>query len=170
MVAKKKKLLNQKGQALIEFVLFLPFLLILYSVTVSLGGAISASINQQKVTRSYFYYRLQNNSMAPKINRNTNLYTSWNMFGLYFIGWMERFADGNRPLATCYRLKIPMQARGNDQCEEGYEGTTTQYIRIGTVYGICGATYQKVNSGFVRHPAEGSALPSISGIAGCTIQ
>mgnify|MGYP001231508587 FL=1 len=50
MVAKNKRLTfqNEDGQSIIEFLLFLPFIIMMYSVVMSLGSAINASINQQK--------------------------------------------------------------------------------------------------------------------------
>ena len=49
---------KQQGQALVEFIIFLPFMLMMYTVVITLGDAINGSINQQKATRAYFYYRL----------------------------------------------------------------------------------------------------------------
>ena len=44
---------NRKGQAIFEFIIFLPILLILYGVLVSVSSAINGSINQQKATRGF---------------------------------------------------------------------------------------------------------------------
>ena len=57
---------HQKGQALIELIIFLPLMFMFYSMISGFANAINGSINQQKIARSYFYYRLQNNSTIPK--------------------------------------------------------------------------------------------------------
>ena len=149
-MAVEKRILNEKGQALMEFVLFLPFLLMMYSVTMSIANSINASINQQKVTRSYFYYRLQNNSSAPVAYRG-EAPAPFNRFGQHVNLWGER-EIGDVPLAACFKLNIPLGNREEDSCEDSYESSTTQYIRVGTVYGICGATYVREGANLVRLP------------------
>ena len=57
---------NQTGQALIELIIFLPLMFMFYSMISGFANAINASINQQKVARAYFYYKVQNNSTIPK--------------------------------------------------------------------------------------------------------
>ncbi len=135
---------NQKGQGLIEFLLFLPLMLMMYSVTLALSGSINASINQQKVARGFFYYRMQNNSTIPKPRRGGEAEPSqsWSAFGSQIIGWSERL-DGDQPLAPCYELNLPFSGREGDTCEGNYSDPTTQFIRVMTVYGVCGASYFK---------------------------
>jgi hypothetical protein len=53
----KTKFLNQEGQAVFELLIFLPFLLFLYTIYYTAGNAINGSINQQKAVRGYFYSR-----------------------------------------------------------------------------------------------------------------
>lgn len=154
-----KKILNEKGQALIEFLLFLPFMLMMYSLVLSIGNAINGSINQNKVTRSYFYYRLQNNSMAPTPRRQggATFPSDWNTFGMAFVGWMEQFEGGQdtgKPEAPCYRLRLPLGNSSTDKCAETYSEETTQFIRVMTVFGVCGATYRNINGLAVRLPNQ----------------
>src|SRR5690554_6637793 len=140
MAVRKKNLKNQKGQALIEFILFFPFLLMMYSVTLSIANSINASINQQKQTRGYFYYRVQNNAMTPMPDRDGGP-SAFTRFGMDVTLWGHKVI-GNRPVASCFKFNVPLGAGEGDECEKGYSGKTTQFIRVGTAYGVCGATYQ----------------------------
>ena len=170
MVVKKKKISNEKGQALVKFMLFLPFMLMMYSVTMSIGGAINASINQQKITRSYFYYRATNNPNIPLPYRDraSEPSDSWNLFGMDIIGWNLQLVN-NKPLAPCFQFRLPFKEAVDDKCEERYQGTTTQFIRVKTVYGVCGATYVKSDGYNIPYPRAASVNSSIN-IQHCIIQ
>lgn len=146
------QILTEKGQALIEFVLFLPFMLMTYSIIMNVSNAINASLNQQKVTRAYFYYRMQNNSTIPKPRRDgVNPHNNWSTFGMQIIGWAEERVDDS-PVAACFKFNIPLGDTEGDSCKEGYTKTTTQYIRVGTVYGVCGATYANIGGNINQFP------------------
>ena len=164
-----KKIKNQKGQSLIEFVLFLPFMLMLYSVIINVSSAISASLNQQKVTRTYFYYNMQNNSTIPKPIRGSDPSDGWTSFGMQIMGWnTHRIND--RPVMACFKFNIPLGAAEADNCEDSYTGTSTQYIRVGTVYGVCGATYKNQGGGKIRVPSGGVAAGFAVGLDSCYLQ
>lgn len=166
-----KSLLNKDGQALVEFLLFLPFMLMLYATISSLGNSINGSINQQKATRAYFYYINQNNSMIPKPFKGFPVEDNWRLFGHTIIGWKEKFSSGDKPVATCYKFALPLGDTEGDECDEGYNGKTTQFIRVGTVYGICGATYSNESGKIVLLPGGGSALTTtVANDKGCNIQ
>lgn len=154
------KFLNEKGQSLVEFVLFLPFMLMTYSIIMNVSNAINASLNQQKVTRAYFYYRMQNNSTIPKPRRDGNEPSgSWGTFGMQIIGWAAEI-ENNLPVAACFKFNIPLGQAKKDKCNQGYNTETTQFIRVGTVYGVCGATYLNSNGSTLRLPTGG--VPGIS--------
>ena len=159
-----KKSKNQNGQALVEFVLFLPFMLMMYSIIMNVSNAINASINQQKVTRAYFYYRMQNNSMVPKPRRGSpDPSVGWTTFGMHITGWASELYNNSVPVAACFKFNIPLGSTAEDSCKEAYNKKTTQYIRVGTVYGICGTTYKKDPTGILRLPAGGiSGISTIS--------
>ncbi len=148
---------NQNGQALIELIIFLPLMFMFYSMIAGFANAINASINQQKVTRAYFYYKVQNNSTIPK---PTSPYTNWSHFGMYFIGWADYLESGSdesgQPVAPCYRLTVPLASNKDDKCETKYTKATSQFIRVQTVYGVCGATYE-------RHDTYVQPVPDFSG-------
>ncbi len=154
-----KKIKNQRGQALIELIIFLPLMFMFYSMISGFANAINASINQQKSTRAYFYYRVQNNSTIPKPDK-AKTFAGWKNFGNFFIGWKDYFETGEdesgRPVAPCYRLTVPLAASGDDKCEGEYSKTSTLFIRVQTVYGVCGATYE-------RHDTVVQPVPDFSG-------
>ncbi len=164
-----KKIQNEKGQSLIEFVLFLPFMLMLYSVIINVSNAINGSINQQKVTRAYFYYNMQNNSMIPKPTRGADPSENWSSFGMQIMGWNTKIINES-PVMACYKFNLPLGTGDEDNCDSAYSGKTTQYIRVGTVYGVCGATYKKVGGGNVRVPSGGQAAGHAVGLDSCYIQ
>lgn len=155
MAAKKIKILDHKGQALIEFVLFLPFMMMMYMSILTIGNAINGSINQQKITRGYFYYRLSNNSTMPRPLRDPSRpepSEGWSIFGMQIIGWADKF-EGRNPVSACYKFALPFED-SEEECDDKFTETKTPFIRTETVYGLCGATYQKHTGSNqnVRHP------------------
>lgn len=154
-----------------------------YTLVVILGDAIHGSINQQKVTRGYFYYRIQN---SPYITRpfrsadssNTPLFTNWTTFGMFFIGWADYLEEGRNPIHPCYKLNLPFAAAEGDVCDQRYSQTTTQFIRVGTVYGACGATMARsTNVGgtgeYAEHPQGGTGdqiVETVINEGSCLIQ
>lgn len=148
----------EKGQALIEFIIFLPFMLMMYTVVASLGDAIYGSINQQKVTRAYFYFRLQGNAQISKQQRSEGGLTNaeWERFGHYFVGWAD-YLQGSSPFSPCYKLNLPFDEAAGDACDKAYSNVTTQFIRVASVYGMCGATFARGNNPdeFIDLPAGG---------------
>lgn len=168
-------MLKQKGQALIELILFLPFMLMMYTVVVSLGDAIHGSINQQKAVRGYFYYRIQNSSQVTRPLRSNGVpgFTNWTVFGQFWVGWAD-YLEGNSPVFPCYRLNLPLAAASGDECAEPYTEPTTQFIRVGTVYGICGATMTMETGGnnlYVEGPTPtNTSVDTVLRQSSCFIQ
>jgi len=170
MAARKKNILeNQNGQSIIEFLLFLPFMLMMYSVTMSISNSINASINQQKIARSYWHYINMNNSTIPApLRGGAEPSNSWQVFGSSIVGWSEELFEGRIPLAPCFKFVIPLGEGADDSCEESYSGTSTQFIRIQTVYGICGATYIK-SDGYNNAYPRGAATSATGNVQHCII-
>lgn len=168
MAAKKKS--DQSGQALIELIIFLPLMFGIYGMIRGFANAINGSINQQKVTRSYYYFRIQNNSMVPRpLMEHAQ---SWSKFGMSFVGWADHL-DGVSPIATCYQITIPMTPSATDRCQTSYSTETTSHIRVGTAYGICGATFAV--DGESRHfyqvpDSLSSSFEMLLDFNSCTIQ
>lgn len=174
MDVKKQILKNKEGVAFFEFIFFLPMMVILMGLLVSIGNSINGAINQQKITRSYFYARISNDSTFPKKSQESGGIQSnqseWSLFGLYFIGWREKL-DGQLPLQPCFKFRLPIENE-EQECSE-YSKDTTNFVRIGTVYGACGATYQRIGSStsHVKAPAPGSLDTTIATkYDGCTIR
>lgn len=160
---------NQKGQALIELIIFLPIMFMFYSMISGFANAINGSINQQKITRAYFYYRVQNNSTIPKPD-DGDTHTNWNNFGMFFIGWKDYF-EGQKPVAPCYRISVPMAASSSDTCENEYSTNTSMFIRVQTVYGVCGATLARVDNDVLPVPDSNTGdYTSLISRSSCTIQ
>jgi hypothetical protein len=148
---------SQSGQALIELIVFLPLIITLYSVISGFANSINGSINQQKVTRSYFYYRIQNNSNIPGPR---SFYPNWKVFGMYYIGWKDKFEGSEEspdPIMPCYKVSIPFKNEPEDACGEAYTKKESTWIRVGTVYGVCGTTFFNNNGKVFAVPDGGFA-------------
>ena len=172
-VKKKLNILkNEKGQGLIEFFLFLPFILMMYSICLSLASSINASINQQKVARGYFYYKMSNNTMIPGPRRDGRTpEANWDTYSMHVNIWAESQLNGSDKVkATCFKFEVPLGESSGDSCEQGYSGRTTQYIRVATAYGICGNTYKNNGGNFVPVLTNGLNHLDVIGTPGCTIQ
>ena len=114
MAVKKKKILNDKGQAIFEFVLFLPFIIFLYTVLVNLTNSINGSINQQKATRGYFYRLLKQDSRAPnRIDIEFFMGAGINVVGPVSVGWRRKSLGESQSFGTCYKF---MNFFGNNTC------------------------------------------------------
>lgn len=155
---------EQRGQALVEFIIFLPFMLMLYTVVVMLADAINGSINQQKASRGYFYLRVQNSAAVSRPFQpggDKSIYQNWTTFGQFFVGWAD-YLEGVQPVYPCYRLNLPFGGAQTDACAEAYQQKTTQFIRVGTVYGICGATYARSNNlDYAEQPITGGVSANL---------
>ena len=146
---------NEEGQALLELIVFLPLLFTVYALVTGFANAIYGSINQQKATRAYFYYRVQNNSTIPRRPPDG---TGWKRYGTFFVGWREKVQD-DQPFLPCYRVSIPVANATDDNCDNEYSASgddtpSTQFMRVGTVYGFCGATYVRNNNQSVLAPNQ----------------
>ena len=151
-----KEILNQKGQALFEMILFLPFLMFLYTIYYSAGNSINGSINQQKAVRGYYYALVKGNSY---LNTNSELLDFLNNHGIgnvgfNSLGWNDHQV-GNKPFAPCFKFSSLLKNNSTEECDSGDrdgEGTS-RFIRLFTFYGVCGPHYTSAgNSAFVIMP------------------
>jgi hypothetical protein len=146
MVDKIQKLiLNDKGQAVFELVIFLPFLIFLYSIYYTAGNSISGSINQQKAVRGYFYSLTKGNSYLNSLG-DLNEYSdrSIKAVGFSTLGWREKSsAGGQNGFAPCFKFSSILKNEATEECDgsdrEG-EGSS-RFIRVFTYYGVCGPVY-----------------------------
>ena len=140
MVAENK--LDQKGQAIFEFIIFLPFLLILLSIMITFATSINGSINQQKVTRGYFFYRAKGNSYIPSPHEVTS---TLRLVSMRFVGWAERLegsGGAGAPYAACYKMSSLIGFSNSETCDSKLNGnTTTSFVKPKTVFGLCTNSY-----------------------------
>ena len=150
MVVKNKKIFlnNEKGQAIFEFVVFLPLLLVLMTVMLTTGNAINASINQQKATRGYFFNIIQNNSRIPiKVDLDNLAANAVNRVSAFSIGWRTKEVGGAASLAACTKYNTLFGSINADEtCDEPVlDDNKSQYIRIFTFFGVCTESYAKID-------------------------
>jgi hypothetical protein len=161
----KSKVKSKSGQALIEFILFVPFMMTLYSSILTLASSINGSINQQKHLRGYFYARVKHNSTVP-VPFNIEFLNGIVNVGMVQLGWREK-EQNNSAVAPCYRIKSFLGNALNEECEE-QSGDSTLLIRVKTVYGICGTNYVINDAGggeisFSNNSANAQACMNIGG-------
>jgi hypothetical protein len=150
MVAKIKQkfinnFLNQKGQALFEMILFLPFLMFLYTIYYSVGNSINGSINQQKAVRGYFYSRVKGNSYLVSLSELVKFKeeNSITKVGFNSLGWADQMKNEKNPLAPCFKFSSLIKNNSTEECNgsERDNEHSSKFIRLFTYYGVCGATY-----------------------------
>lgn len=153
MVVKKKKnifLENEKGQAIFEFVIFLPFLIFIYTAFVNISSSINGSINQQKATRGYLYRILLQDSKAP--NRNNLEYLSSqgrNVIGMSSVGWRVKSKGDTQSYGACYKFLSLFGSGEGEECDDLRVGELqSNFIKVFTFYGVCANTYMRSKNGF----------------------
>lgn len=135
---------NQKGQALFELIIFLPFLIFLYSIYYTAGSSINASINQQKSVRGYFYSLVKGNSYVNSLPELEELSGySIKMIGFSAIGWREKSENGKKAFAPCFTFSSILKNSSTEACDDSTreEDSKTRNIRVFTFYGVCGPVY-----------------------------
>ena len=146
-----KPLNNQNGQALFELIIFIPFLIFLYTIYSTVGDSISASINQQKAVRGYFYSLIMGNSyLNNPLELAAFSNSSIKSVGFAAIGWREKGnADGTSAFAPCFKFSSLIKNNSIEECdsnERDQEGVS-RFIRVYTYYGVCGPVYSEMDVG-----------------------
>ena len=141
---KSSKLLDQKGQALFEMILFLPFMLFLVTIYYTCGNAINGSINQQKATRGYFYALVRNNAFLNSFSDLDELKSGGlNSIGFSAIGWRDHGVE-QEAYAPCFKFSSILNNGSTEDCNgkspDAADGSS-RYVRVYTFYGVCGASY-----------------------------
>lgn len=161
-MAAKNNFTNEEGQALIEFILFLPFMIALLSLLVTVSSSINGAINQQKAARAYFYHIIKGNSYVPL---SRFVYSMKGIgattVGMFSIGWMDERLDGANPLAACYQINSMLAGGNTDECKDRYDhaARTSRMIKVFTAYGICGNLYGISEAGNPFHNTlQGSTI------------
>lgn len=171
IMAVKKKILKEDGQAIFEFLAFMPFLVFLFVVIVTIGNSINASINQQKFTRRYFYYLMKGNSFFPDhfdLNNYVNS-AGAQMVGMTSIAYRAK-ADGSNSMAPCFRFINAFSGDPSESCEKDAAGGVSNYVRVYTFYGACGATFTVDGSGNPVPGFNGTNQTNLSSPVSCTIR
>ena len=150
MDVNKLKKYSKSGQAIFEMLVFFPFIILLFTLIVTIGNSINGSINQQKATRAYFYYSIAGDSMgAPHDDMVRLAGQGVTSSGLYAFGWREKEeSGGSTPFATCYRMNQFLGNNKNESCEEPDVGEgSSGFIRVFTAYGICTGSINQIAQG-----------------------
>lgn len=139
-----RELLSDSGQAIFELIVFMPFFIYLITVFFNIGDSINSSINQQKAVRGYHFFLLKGNSTAPDLQGlQTFKNDALDGGSMVVTGWQEK-TQGNVPMAPCFKFSSVFAGAGDETCETPTEeGEKSKYIRVFTVFGICGASYIK---------------------------
>ncbi len=135
----KENINNENGQAIFEFIIFLPFFILFFGIMVSVIGSINSSINHQTILRGYFFYSIRNNSTLP-FNQDMNNYLSKGIssVGAYSYGWSKE-TQGENQLGACF--KTPSLRPRENKCESGIDDTVSGLIKIFSAYGVCSKSY-----------------------------
>jgi hypothetical protein len=148
-----KRLNNENGQAIFEMIIFLPFLIFLYTVFYTVGNSISASINQQKAVRGYFYQLVKGNSYivsAVDLDSDASQYNIHTV-GFFAIGWAEELLQA-RPVGNCFHFTSMLRNNSTEVCNSSVrtDPTASYIIRAFTMYGICGPVFEPPPSALVN--------------------
>ena len=146
----KNKILNEEGQAFFEMIVFVPFMLYLFSLIITFGNSVNGSINQNKILRGAYYHLLNHNSMAPRKDFLESLQDAGvGNVGMFVLGYQEAKQE-DLAIAACYRVNKVFGGTVDEQCSDpppaGEEGTNQ--IRLYTFYGLCTASFSANGGGF----------------------
>lgn len=138
-----KLIKNKRGQAFFEMIVFIPFMLYLFTLIVTFGNSVNGGINQNKLTRGAFYHLLSHNSMAPRSDfMSAFAAQGTNVVGMFVVGYRED-RDGEQSIASCYRVNRVFGGNVDEECEDPPPSTEeTNQIRIYTLYGLCTASFR----------------------------
>jgi hypothetical protein len=151
---KKRNELNQSGQAIFEFIIFIPFLVFLYMMFYTIGSSISGSINQQKAVRGYFYSLVKNNSYILSKKELDELRSqAIKKAGFFSIGWAERIETRSQ-YANCFQFSSMIKGSNEEECDDSKRETegSSMFIRMFTAYGVCGGIFIDQNGVFNYNP------------------
>jgi hypothetical protein len=133
----KKYLDNERGQALIEFILLIPIVLLFVWYLVHVNLAINKSIVGQKHVRSQLFLKLLNHRSGPMYSEFSQTRRSH-----FYVGVSDQVVQGDtRPVAPTEMLGVgpnpQLQRNMNDEPGEPAANSPRQRVRVRTVFGIC---------------------------------
>lgn len=161
MITVVKKIKNQKGQSLFEFLVFMPLLVMLIGVFYSFGSGLNMSINQQKAVRGYFFHLLKGNSYG--INFPDLVYLSnagVKRVGVFSIGWrVKESSGGKQSFGSCFKVSNVLAKNDGEECEGSDRPTegSSRFIRAFTMYGLCGNSFVESNGSYYWSEDPGDA-------------
>ncbi len=134
---KTKQIREERGQALIEFIMLIPLLMAFVWYLVHVNLAINKSIVGQKHTRSQLFLKMFNHRSGPVANDFNRTKRS-----AFYIGVASEVVSGTASYkAPVEKLGIgpnPKDVDGaNDEPGEAEPSSLRQKVRIRTVFGIC---------------------------------
>jgi hypothetical protein len=140
---KNKYIIDEKGQAFFEMIMFVPFMLFLFTLIVTFGNSVNGAINQNKLLRGFFYTTTRNNSYGHTLKTLTDLQGfGMDSSGLHNLAFAED-SEGNNRFASCYRINRFFGGRNEEECKDRTSGAEeSAYIRVFTYYGLCGANWR----------------------------
>lgn len=129
-------------------IIFLPFLIFIFTIFYTVGNALSGTINQQKAVRGYYYQLVKGNSyLVPPSDLNDYKDAGMEKIGFFAIGWTE--TDGNTKLTgNCFKFSSMLKSGSTEECESGARDPAEQssFVRTFTMYGVCGPIYSVENN------------------------
>ncbi|HEY8278183.1 MAG TPA: hypothetical protein VIH99_01080 [Bdellovibrionota bacterium] len=138
MAAEKGKGIDQEsGQALVEFIILIPIVLMLVWYLIHVNLAINKSIVGQKHARSQLFLKMFNHRSGPMLAEFIQTRRSH-----FYIGVSSKvMANDGRPEAPTEMLGVGPTPRMfkdvNDEAGEPAANSPRQRVRVRTVFGIC---------------------------------
>ena len=127
---------NERGQALIEFIMLVPLIMAFVWYLVHVNLAINKSIVGQKAARSQLFLKLYNHRSGPVQNEFGNVVRS-----MFYVGVAAQVTSSGAVEAPTEMLGIGMapkpMAVANDDPGEPQMGSMRQKVRVRTIFGIC---------------------------------
>jgi len=128
---------NEKAQALVEFIMMMPFVLAFTWYIVHVGMAINKSVVGQKHTRSQLFLKMFNHRHGPVRSDYDTIARSD-----FFIGISKNIMGAKgTPEAPMVSLGIGASPKLNTEADneigEAKPGSLRQNIRVRTAFGIC---------------------------------
>lgn len=139
-----KKINNQKGQAVFEFILFMPFLMFLYMIFYTVGNSLNGSINQQKPVRGYYYHLVKGNSYLLTVADLSSFgKKSIEKVGFMAIAYKEHGVGETKQFGTCFKFSSMLKGNSSEECDspERDSEDSSMYIRLFNAYGVCGPIF-----------------------------
>jgi len=127
---------DDKGQALIEFIMLVPLIMAFVWYIVHINLAINKSIVGQQAARSQLFLKMYNHRSGPVTNEFGNTVRS-----MFYVGVAGTVTDSGSYPAPVETLGIgpnpKTMAQAVDDEGEAKLGSMRQKVRVRTVFGIC---------------------------------